>query len=910
MDDLIKDFLVETKEGLEILDNDLIELEKHPDDKDIIGNLFRAMHTIKGTCGFLGLSRLEHVAHAGEDVMDKVRSGEIKISQEVISIILESVDHIRELTTYLEENEIEQPDSILIAKIRAFLDVKPASSDLEQKIVPTQQAGEDEDIKVAEDSNELQAIFDSTPGLIDKENKPVQKKKGHAAEDSNELQAIFDATQCLVEMPKIQEIQNKNDAVESKLPANHDEHKKPAAAQSTIRININVLEELMQSASELVLTRNQLLQLLRTSEGSIFTAALQRLNNITTELQEGIMKTRMQPVGNAWTKLPRIVRDLSMELGKKIELKMSGEETELDRQLLEMIGDPLTHMIRNSADHGIELPAVRKALGKSEAGTVNINAYHGGGYIIIEIIDDGKGINPVVIRKKAIEKGLVTEILAKNMTNEQILQFIFAPGLSTAEKVTAVSGRGVGMDVVKNNIEKISGTVELESEVGKGSKFTIRIPLTLAIMPVLKLEVDGNKFAIPQINVREVVKTGGGSQFNIELLDNSLVLRLRGRLLPLVSLGKILGINGGLRKEAGNFVIICELGNYSFGVIVDKVLDTEEIVVKPVSPILKSITIYSGSTILGDGSVILILEPNSLAKASGELSSSSQNILDEEVQESEEFQKSSFVIFKAGDQTPKVVPLELLSRLEEIDASKIEYSHGVPVVQYRGELMRLVSVDPSYQFPKDGVQELLVVNYGKLYMGLAVEKILDIVKTPVTKPISDSGDGFLGAIVIDDKTCDIIDVSYYFKKIFADKPEEDKDHVKEHDNTAKMVLLIDDSPFFRKFIPPGLEEVGYKVTTVSSGKDAMAKLENGEKYSAIITDLTMPGMSGQEIATLCKQKSNLKHIPIIALSSDEEGQKDFESGKVHGIDAFVAKTHHVGLIKILDNLITSKERVV
>jgi two-component system chemotaxis sensor kinase CheA len=344
-------------------------------------------------------------------------------------------------------------------------------------------------------------------------------------------------------------------------------------------------------------------------------------------------------------------------------------------------------------------------------------------------------------------------------------------------------------------------------------------------------------------------------------------------------------------------------------VIVDKVLDTEEIVVKPVSPILKSITIYSGSTILGDGSVILILEPNSLAKASGEITSTSHNMLNVEIKEDEVLQKSSFVIFKSGDATPKIAPLELLSRLEEVDVSKIEYSHGIPVIQYRGELMRLVSIDPGYKFPNEGVQELLVVNDGRLYMGIAVEKILDIVKTPVTKQIENCGDGFLGSIVIDGKTCDIVDVSYYFKKLFSDTPEDKGKKLLAH-KEKKSVLVIDDSPFFRKFIPPGLEDAGYFVTTVSNGKDGMSKLESGKKYDAIVTDLTMPGMSGREFAAICKQKNNLKDVPIIALSSDKDGMRDFQCGKIPGIDAFVAKTQHVELIKILGDLVGHKEETV
>lgn len=910
MDELTSDFLVETKEGLEVLDNNLVELEKHPSDKEIISNLFRVMHTIKGTCGFLGLSRLEKVAHAGEDVMDKVRDGKIQITPEVISVILKAVDHIRFLVNYLEENEFEQQgdDSALIAEIKSYAAegapksapapvIAPAIK-VEQKKEEPLKVEEEIVAEIATDSADLQALFDATPCLVDIS--MPDAKKPETAHDSADLQALFDSTPGPADL----KIEVKEHAHAPEKKADSDD-KKPAPAQ-TIRVSIDVLEELMQHASELVLTRNQLLQLLRANEGSAFSTSLQRLNNITTGLQEGVMKTRMQPVGNAWTKLPRIVRDLSVELKKKIDLKMEGEETELDRQLLEMIGDPLTHMVRNSADHGIETPEKRIAAGKPETGTINIRAYHGGGYIIIEISDDGNGINPEIIKNKAIEKGLVSESAAANMNKSQILQFIFAPGFSTAAKVTAVSGRGVGMDVVKNNIEKISGTVELDSEVGKGSKFTIRIPLTLAIMPVLKLEVQGHRFAIPQINVREVVKAGKKSQFHLESLDESPVLRLRGKLLPLVVLSKTLGLGNGSIMEDDKFIIVCELGNYSFGIIVDKVLDTEEIVVKPVSPILKSISIYSGSTILGDGSVILLLDPNSLAKESGETSSAGQSSDEVHTQDDDEMQQSSFIIFKAGDSTPKVAPLELISRLEEVDVKNIEYSRGIPVMQYRGELMRLIKIDNSYEFPKEGIQEMLVVSDEKQYMGLAVEKIIDIVKAPVKKAISGGTDGFLGPIVINGVTSDVVDLSYFFKKAF--NPEDTTHAVHESENGGN-ILLVDDSPFFRKFIPPELEAAGFKVTTVGSAKDAIQKLETKTKYSALVTDMTMPGISGQELVNICRQKPHLKNMPIIALSADRNGSKMFEDGKITGIDAYVTKTNHSELVRIISNAIKHKDKV-
>ncbi|TDI61132.1 MAG: chemotaxis protein CheA, partial [Alphaproteobacteria bacterium] len=366
----------------------------------------------------------------------------------------------------------------------------------------------------------------------------------------------------------------------------------PSIAKQNIRVNIGLLENLMNLVSELVLTRNQLLQMVRGKTDSEFAEPLQRLSHATTELQEGVMKTRMQPIGNAWNPFPRIVRNLALELDKKIDLQMLGAETELDRQVLELIKDPLTHMVRNSGDHGIETPAERKAAGKSETGTITLNAYHEGGHIIIEVTDDGRGIAVDKVKAKAIANGLATEAELEGMTEKQIQQFIFKPGFSTAETVTNVSGRGVGMDVVKTNIEKIGGTVELKSVEGKGSAFIVKIPLTLAIVSALVVECAGERFAIPQTSVVELVRASGNSEHTIEMINNAPVLRLRERLLPLVSLRDLLALDDadqstsegeGENDEREAFIIVTSVGAYSIGIVVDKVYDTEEIVVKPVS---------------------------------------------------------------------------------------------------------------------------------------------------------------------------------------------------------------------------------------------------------------------------------------------------------------------------------------
>ncbi|MDA0782904.1 MAG: chemotaxis protein CheW [Rickettsiales bacterium] len=914
MDELIEDFLVETSEGLEELDNDLVVLEQNPADKEIIAKIFRVMHTIKGTCGFLGLARLEKIAHAGEDVFDRIRGGDFNVTPEIISLVFESLDKIKEIMSHIEQHEVEPEgdDSDLTARLRACAEsggiaaaTLPVEPPVVQESIPTESNG------IPQDNEELQRLFDETQPLVDMgNNKAVEVESGKSdaiPQDSDELQRLFDETQPLVDMGTKEPVEKQTvEAVKSESKDKNDDKVKKAVHQS-IRVNLDILEDLMQKASELVLTRNQLMQIMRQQQDSAFNLALQRLNGITTEIQESVMKTRMQPVGNAWTKLPRIIRDLSVELGKKIELKMTGEDTELDRHLLEAITDPLTHMIRNSADHGIERPETRVAAGKVEYGTIELKAYQGGGYIIMEISDDGKGIDPEVIKNKAVEKGLVSEDDAKNMSDSQILQFIFAAGLSTAEKVTSVSGRGVGMDVVKNNIENISGTVSLESVKGKGSTFTIKIPLTLAIMPILQVAVKKQKFAIPQINVIEIVKVNGKSSIRIENINNKPILRLRGKLLPLVSLSEVLGYeeyqadDETQNNTLSEFVTVCEIGKYNFGIIVEEVFETEEIVVKPVSPILKHIEVYSGCTILGDGSVIMILDPNGLAKSIGEVPQGNDGGAEDDRADKTAGEESSFIVFRVGDKTPKVIPLELISRLEEIDVKKIEYSRGMPIIQYRGDLMRIVKIDKNYNIPEEGTQEMLVLSDYDKVMGLVVEEIIDIAKCRISSRMSGGNGGYMGSVVINDKTCDVIDVGYFFKEAFSDIDESRKSRIATTNHSK--ILFVDDSPFFRKFVPPELNAAGFDVTVCTNAKEAYAILEANPAFDAVVTDINMPGMNGDELTMLCKEDERFKSLPFIAMSSQIEDGSDNSKFAYAGFDACVPKTNHKAIIDVLGSIL-------
>jgi two-component system, chemotaxis family, sensor kinase CheA len=844
MDDLLSEFLTETNESLAVLDLELVKLEQNPNDPALLGSIFRIVHTIKGTCGFLGLPRLEALAHASENVLGKIREGELPVTAQAVSVVLESLDAIKLLLAALEEHgsEPDGDDRTLIARLELL------AGGVEEAPVPI--------------------------------SRPVRE-------------TVPETPRAEVTPP-------------SAAPAEAIEAKESAIAAQRIRVNVDLLENLMTMVGELVLTRNQLMQILRSQKESEFTVPLQRLSHVTTELQEGVMKTRMQPIGNAWAKLPRIVRDLSHELDKKIDLRMFGAETELDRQVLELINDPLTHMVRNSADHGIEFPSDRVSAGKHEAGIITLNAYHEGGHIIIEISDDGRGLDIEKIKQKAVAMGLASESDLTTMTEQQIQQFIFKAGFSTATSVTSVSGRGVGMDVVRTNIEKIGGTVEMKSVQGRGSTFIIKIPLTLAIISALVVQCANERFAIPQISVIELVRATAGGENRIEWLNNAPVFRLRNQLLPLVSLRELfrLGERSDQQREA--YIVVTQVGTYTFGMIVDRVFDTEEIVVKPVAPILRDITLFSGNTILGDGSVIMILDPNGIAAATGEITVADSGMRNEQVAQQTkgiEGDVTSLLLFRAGTGAPKAVPLSLIARLEEVDLAQVEYANDRPVVQYRGKLMPLVAIDENHQLRTEGRQPLLVFAEKEHAMGLIVDEIIDIVEDHLAIELAVERPGFIGSAVVAGKSTDLIDASFYLRQVYADwftSPEDDA----QGKGKNKRILLVDDSPFFRNLLKPLLSVAGYEVTTVDSGDRALGLCEAGADFDVIISDIEMPGMNGFEFASTVKNASRWKNIPMVALSSHAT-PTDLDRGRAAGFNDYVAKLDRGALLQTLSEALNN-----
>ncbi len=700
MDDLLREFLTETNESLDTVDVELVRFEQEPNNAKILDNIFRLVHTIKGTCGFLGLPRLEALAHAAETLMGKFRDG-MPVTGDAVTLILTTIDRLKDVLNGLEQTE-------------------------------TEPEGDDKDL-IGE--LERMAIAGTVPSTKD-EPKPARQAVGTLIEQTlerplrpgevslDELERAFRET--AMEMPALVE-KPKPAKADRKSFAEDDEKQDSRIANQSIRVNVDTLESLMTMVSELVLTRNQLLEIARRNEDSDFKVPLQRLSSVTAELQEGVMKTRMQPIGNAWQKLPRIIRDLAGELHKDIELEMHGADTELDRQVLDLIKDPLTHMVRNSADHGLETTEQRRAAKKPEKGTIRLSAYHEGGHIIIEISDDGRGLNTARIGQKAVENGLATESEIEKMTEAQIHKFIFAAGFSTAAAVTSVSGRGVGMDVVRNNIDQIGGTIDVKSVPGEGSSFTIKIPLTLAIVSALIVEAGGDRFAIPQLAVVELVRAQSNSEHRIERIKDAPVLRLRNKLLPLIHLKKLLKMEGAGESEAENgFIVVTQVGNQTFGIVVDGVFHTEEIVVKPMSTKLRDIAMFSGNTILGDGSVIMIIDPNGIAQTVG---SAGMRAEETEAAQSAQVEKTvSLLVFRAGSNQPKAVPLSLVTRLEEIDCRKIELSNGRHMVQYRGQLMPLIRVSDEVRVRGEGTQPLLVFSDSGRSMGLVVDEIVDIVE--------------------------------------------------------------------------------------------------------------------------------------------------------------------------------------
>jgi two-component system, chemotaxis family, sensor kinase CheA len=780
-DDIVKEFLAESHENLDCLDRDLVELEKHPSDREILASIFRTIHTIKGTCGFLGFSKLEAVTHVGENLLARLRDGQLKLNPARTTALLALVDAVREMLASISTtgNEGKRDDQKLLATLTELL-------------APDQQSSISPDESPA---NQAPLAATGTPSCS-----PVQ--------EVNDLGTAVSVLPTEEEGLEAAHPQHVEDAVGSRAGSteprsekqlvpeeapSQQERSKLDVSQNTIRVSVNLLDQLMNLVGELVLARNQILQFTRNNEETNLVTTGQRLNLIATELQESVMKTRMQPIGSIWSRFPRTVRDIAVASGKQVRIEMEGQGTELDRTLIEAIKDPMTHLVRNAVDHGIERSEIRASAGKDQQGILRLRAYHEGGQVNIEISDDGAGLDLKKIVEKAVKKGLITGAQSLQLSDRDTANLIFLPGLSTAEKVTNVSGRGVGMDVVKTNIERIGGTVDVQSVPGAGTTVRVKIPLTLAIVPALIVTAAGQRFAIPQASLLELVGLESDEASDrIEAVQGAPVYRLRGHLLPLVELKAALAIEdkkledrkikpisahdpsaSGEIHSAPNSVniVVLQADSSKFGLLVDEISDTEEIVVKPLSKHLKNLNVFAGATIMGDGKVALILDVLCLAQHAhiiGEVDEGAAVETDARTAPGlmQDKKRRPVLLFQLSDGATMAIDLGSVARLEEFSRESIEIAGALETVQYRGEIMPLIrlarDLDSGQSVAsKTGARLQVIVVYAGSgrSVGLVVEKILDIVDEAFTLDEQTARPGVTGSAVIQQRITDVVDVS-------------------------------------------------------------------------------------------------------------------------------------------------------
>jgi two-component system chemotaxis sensor kinase CheA len=771
MEEVIKEFLVESFENLDKLDQDLVTLESQPGNKDVLNRIFRIIHTIKGTSGFFGFSKLESIAHSGENLLDGLRSDKIVPSAEITTALLKTVDAVRDILTSVHntkaEGDVNYDDLVKTLKGLASGAGKSA---------PVKPAVDVPVVSPVEAPPTITTVAVIEPAVVAP---PVLE---HVA-DSPQVESNIEEKTSLTAKNLEAQVPEKNLA---KAPiAPEPEAKHASVTETSLRVDVHLIDDLMNLVSELVLARNQILQFSKTLNDSGLSSTTQRLNVITSELQESVMRTRMQPIENVWNKFPRVIRDVAQACKKEARIEMEGKDTELDKTIIEAIKDPLTHIIRNSVDHGLELPEVRKAKGKDPVGTVKLKAFHEGGYVIIEIIDDGAGLNIERIKTKAQEKGLISADYAKRMSDREAAKLIFAPGFSTAEQITNISGRGVGMDVVRSNIERIGGVVDVLTVANLGTTIRIKIPLTLAIVPALLVNSAGQRFAIPQVSLVELVRLPiEHIDREVEKIGEAHFIRLRGRLMPLVYLCQALKMRNGECWQAslGNRqslnIIFVQVEGRQFGLVVDSVSDTEEIVVKPLSRQLKEIPVYAGAAIMGDGKIALILDVAGLSKHTGVFSNSDQELAKDSTDSEQSLKvkpKRRMLIVNAGSGTRVAIPVERLNRLEEFEAERFESAAGQRCIQYREGILPLIHVGEFLgrgNSPERGTVKAVILDNQVMQIGLVVESVVDIVEESFSLTKVSVGSGIVGSAIVAGHITDFLDLGSLFSSVKLGSVEE------------------------------------------------------------------------------------------------------------------------------------------
>ena len=754
--EIVGEFLMESHENLDQIDRDLVDLEQEPNSRDLISRIFRAIHTIKGTSGFLAFTRLETLAHAGESLLSRLRDGVQPVTPATITTLLATIDGVRSLLASIEENGSENDVDVesIITQVHAQMNAEsqeaaaPAAAPAPAAAAETPEPLEEKPARPA-------------PEPVEDQRRPlgemlVEAGAATPSDVGSALQSQIEGDERKLGTILLDEGKAQPAAVNEALQA---QTPKRSIADSAIRVDVDLLDTLLNMVGELVLARNQLVRGVMDTGDATLVRSAQRLGMITSELQEGIMKTRMQPIEHIWSKLPRVIRDLSNGLGKQVQLVMEGKETELDRSLLEAVKDPLTHLVRNAVDHGIEEPERRVASGKGPEGTLTLRAYHEGGHVAVEVADDGAGLNVERIAQKAVENGLLRPEQVATMDRRDIMAMVFQPGFSTAAKVTNVSGRGVGMDVVKTNIENIGGAVSVDSTPGEGTVWRLTIPLTLAIIQALTVDCGDQRYVVPQVAVLELVFIDGQST-KIEYASGAPVYRLRGKLLPLVRLDRALGLQAG--GDQGVYIMVLQADGRRFGLIVDRVLNTEEVVVKALNSRFKDIGLYAGATILGDGKVGLILDVSSLARRSHLAADSDRSSVIDASRASGGGGSGERLLVTAVGERRVAIPLDTVTRLEEFPRDRIEHAGSREVVQYRGQILPLVRLSHllgAYgEEPEGDTVSVVVYSEGGRSVALVVDRIVDIAENSTTARRDAEEDGLVGTAVIQQRVTELLDV--------------------------------------------------------------------------------------------------------------------------------------------------------
>jgi two-component system, chemotaxis family, sensor kinase CheA len=983
-------FLEESFEGLTRADGILLEMEQGKAAPDRMNALFREVHTIKGTSGFLELKKIEALSHAAEDLLARLRDGTKKLDGDIVTVLLAAVDQLRRLLGCVQQEGREGDDDVapLVAKIRAALDGAPRAAipalnvTIAPRVVGTtvapkpppprptktpdatpgfelyfaSESPEDApviasaslnaNIKVttlADGGEALGRLRGLRPGDIaptadvallslglmvldgaevirryNEGDQPTRKVPILLIADSKEEgeralartgsgPGVEIVVRPIDEVKLVDALRNAVSRARAAAPP-QTTATRSHAEDATIRVGVGLLDQVMNLVGELVLVRNQILQVanMEKDQRANVLATAQRLNVVTSELQESVMRTRMQPIARLFEQIPRMVRSASKACGKEVNVQIDGNTTELDRTFIELMRDPLMHIIRNSIDHGIETPTARKNAGKAPAGSLRVRAFHEGGSVNIEIVDDGAGIDPRRLRNKVVEKGLLSHAEVAQMSDREAIDLIFMPGFSTAEKVSSISGRGVGMDVVRTQIERAGGQVEIQSTVGRGTTVGLKIPLTLAIVPALMISAGARRFAIPQINVLELVRVNPGqAEKNIEHVRGAEIFRLRGTVLPLVRLRDALKIDGaGLPPEQAVNIVVVAAGERKFGLVVDGVHDTIEIVVKALHRQLKRIPCYSGATILGDGSIALILDVVGLASMFSMKVVAGRAAKTQQGDVAEKGHSESVLVFSAGG-VQCAVPLSLVSRIEKVACTKIENVGGREVLQYRNEIMPIVRPELALGLETRAPgeeQPIVVFDFGEP-IGFAVDSIVDIVETSAdTVRARDVRPGVLGSIVLQSKTSLLLDVFQLVRTLAPGHASE----LASPKDVQSSILIVDDSAVMRSVIANYLTACGYTVSTVVDGESALAAIEV-QRFAAVVTDLEMPGIGGLGLIERLRAKPEGQKIPIIVVSrhsASEMAQKVMDKGA----NAFLSKLHRDELEQTLARLVPNAAR--